>query len=125
MLPQYIEIRFKKKRKYAYLTMRNFGYDYEEANDPWDMMHSSFNTDVYVATYRFLLGDIPRFESAVKAYYAKKKSYISWTTMEDVIQKAITYSHAPTKAIEELFALSGVAVKKVFAKTVDFSELKD
>lgn len=125
MLPWYIEIRLKKKRKYAYLTMRNFGYDYEEANDPWDMPHSSFNTEVYVATYRFLLADAPLFESTVKAYYAKKKSDIPWTTVEDAIQKAITYSHAPTKVIEELFALSGVAMKKVFAKTVDFYELKD
>ena len=125
MLPWYIEMRLKKKRKYAYLTMRNFGYDYEEADDPWDMPHCSFNTDVYVVTYRFLLADLPRFESAVKAYYAKKKSNLPWTTLEEVIQQAITYSYMPTKSIEELFALSGVAVKKVFAKTVDFSELKE
>ena len=125
MIPWYIEILLKKKRKYAYLTMRNFGFDYEEANDPWDMPHCSFNTDVYVVTYRFLLADLSRFESGVKAYYAKKKSYIPWTTTEEVIQKAIIYAYMPTKAIEDLFALSGVAVKKVFAKTVDFHELTD
>ena len=44
---------------------------------------------------------------------------------EDAVKQAITYSHAPTKAIEEFFARAGVAVKKVFAKTVDFYELTD
>ena len=68
MLAKYIEMALKKKRKYAYLTMKNFGYDYEEADDPWDIPHASFNTDVYVVTYRFLLSDLPLFESKVKEY---------------------------------------------------------
>ena len=125
MLPRYIEMRLKKKRKYAYLTMRDFGFDYEEADDPWDMPHSSFDTEVYVVTHRFLLSELPQFESTVKAYYEKSKSDVAWTNLEDAVKQAITYSHAPTKAIEEFFARAGVAVKKVFAKTVDFYELTD
>ena len=125
MLAKYIEMTLKKKRKYAYLTMKNFGYDYEEADDPWDMPHASFNTDVYVVTYRFLLSDLPLFESKVKAYYEKKKSYISWTTLEEVIKQALTYSATPTKAVEELFSMAGVEVKKVFAKSVDYHDLTE
>ena len=117
------QIRMEKKRKYAYLTMRNFGYDYEEADDPWDMPHASPDTSVYVATYRFLLTDLALFESKVKAYYAKKKSLIPWTTLEEVIKQALTYAHMPTKAIEELFVMAGVGVKKVFAGSVDYYEL--
>ena len=122
MVAYYIETGLKKKIKYAYLTMKNFGFDGED-DDPWDPWYCKRNTSVYVAKYRFALQDLPVFEKTVKDYLAKHKQYIQWTTLEEALANHLAYTPTPTEYLEELFERAQVTYKKVFAKSVDISEL--
>ena len=121
MFSRTVNAKIEKKRKYAYITLTDYGIADDE-DDPWSLPMVSTSGDYLVRSYRILLRDCFLFEDALKNLCLHHLTGFVWQDAESALCEFLSDTYETWENLDEVFFRAGIFYKRLPDKSGNLND---
>ena len=121
MFSRTVKAKIEKKRKYAYITLTDYGIADDE-DDPWSLPMVGTSGDYLVRSYRILLRDCFLFEDALKNLCLHRLTGFVWQDAESALSEFLSDTYQTWENLDEVFFRAGIFYKQLPDRTGNLND---